>query len=319
VQSGAEATHRREWIVAFVRAAAATVLLFVAGLALPFGGLLVMLLTPQPGLRLESRFGMRSLGLLVAVVAAALGATVGLPAVVAYLTTFALVTLLLPTILARRWSIEVTVGVVTIVVAVAVLASAVAVSNPADWFATMRVGLEKVRDEAVRVYAQAGLSKEVLDDLETGSRQLVELVLKLAPALFLGGIATTVLLNLELLRRRQRLAGGVPVFGDLTRWKSPPELVWLLIAGGYGTFLPSGPFAPLAMNVFALLAGVYFCQGLVIAQFYMRRWHSPFWVNGLVYVFIAIEWLLATGVTLVGVFDLWADFRRLNPRPVEED
>jgi uncharacterized protein YybS (DUF2232 family) len=120
-------------------------------------------------------------------------------------------------------------------------------------------------------------------------------------------------------RRRQRLAGLVPVFGDLTRWKSPPELVWLLIASGYGTFLPSGPLAPVAMNVFALLAGVYFCQGLVIARFYMRRWHSPCWVNGLVYLFIVIEWLLATGVTLVGVFDLWADFRRLDPRPAEED
>ena len=42
-------------------------------------------------------------------------------------------------------------------------------------------------------------------------------------------------------------------------------------------------------------------------------------VIGLVYLFIVVEWLLATGVTLLGVFDLWADFRRLNPRPVEED
>ena len=57
----------------------------------------------------------------------------------------------------------------------------------------------------------------------------------------------------------------------------------------------------------------------MIAQFYMRRWRSPFWVVGLVYVFIVVEWLLATGVTLLGVFDLCADFRRLNPRPAEED
>ena len=72
----------------------------------------------------------------------------------------------------------------------------------------------------------------------------------------------------------------------------------------------------MAANVFAVLLAVYFCQGLVIAQFYMRRWRSPFWVVGLVYVFIVVEWLLATGVTLLGVFDLWADFRRLNPRPL---
>ena len=311
--------RRLEGALGFVRAAAATMLLFLSGFVLPVGGPLLMLLTPQPGLRLRERAGTRRLVSLVAVVAIAVGAIAGTAPVVVYLATFALVTLLLPVILEREWSIEVTVGVVVIAVASAVLAAALAVSDPTTWFATIRQSLEQTRDEAVKVYGQAGFSAEVLEDLQRGSRSLVELVLRLSPALFLGAIASTVLLNLELMRRRQRLAGLVPVFGDLTRWKSPPELVWLLIASGYGTFLPSGPFAPLAMNVFALLAGIYFCQGLVIAQFYMRRWHSPFWVNGLVYLFIVIEWLLATGVTLVGVFDLWADFRRLDPRPVEED
>jgi len=113
--------------------------------------------------------------------------------------------------------------------------------------------------------------------------------------------------------------GLAPVFGDLTRWKSPPELVWMLIAAGYGAFLTGGAAAWFAANLFALLLAVYFCQGLVIAQFYLRRWRSPLWLVGLVYLFIVLEWLVATGVTLVGVFDLWADFRRLNPRPVEED
>jgi uncharacterized protein YybS (DUF2232 family) len=127
------------------------------------------------------------------------------------------------------------------------------------------------------------------------------------------------LLNVQLLRRSQRVRGLVPVYGDLMRWKCPPELVWILIASGYGSLFASGALAAVASNVLAVLLVVYFCQGLVIAQFYMRRWRSPLWVIGLVYLFIVVEWLLATGVTLLGVFDLWADFRRLNPRPVEED
>jgi len=95
--------------------------------------------------------------------------------------------------------------------------------------------------------------------------------------------------------------------------------VWLLIVAGYGAFLAGGAAAWFAANLLAVLLAVYFCQGLVIAQFYLRRWRSPLWLVGLVYLFIVLEWLVATGVTLVGVFDLWADFRRLNPRPVEED
>ena len=176
-----------------------------------------------------------------------------------------------------------------------------------------------MREEAVGVYARAGLAPDMIHDLEDGSARVIDVVLRLAPALFLVSIATVVLINVQLLRRSQRVRGLVPVFGDLTRWECPPELVWILIASGYGSFVASGVLEAVATNVLAVLLVVYFCQGLVIAQFYMGRWRSPLWLIGLVYLFIVVEWLLATGVTLLGVFDLWADFRRLNPRPVEED
>jgi uncharacterized protein YybS (DUF2232 family) len=315
-----DAAERREGgVPGFLRASAATLLLFLSGLAVPIAGPFLALLTPQPGLRLVRRTGTAAGALLVAIVAATIGAVAGSTALSAYGLTFGLITIALPLVLEREWSIEVTVGLVSALVATAGLAAGAAVASPADWFTAICTGLEQTRDDAVRVYSQAGLPIEVVEQLEHGSARIVELVMRLLPALLLGGVAIVVLLNLELLRRRQRRAGAAPVFGDLTRWKSPPELVWVLIASGYASFLPSGPLQSLAMNAFVLLAGVYFCQGLVIAQFYMRRWHSPIWVNGLVYLFIVVEWLFATGVTLVGLFDLWADFRRLDPRPVEED
>jgi uncharacterized protein YybS (DUF2232 family) len=204
-------------------------------------------------------------------------------------------------------------------VAVAILGVGLYVSTPTELGIAGRAALEQVRGEAVRVYSHSGLAPDIIRDLEEGSTRLVELVLRLTPALFLLAIAAVVLVNVQLLRRVQRVRGLVPVFGDLMRWKCPPELVWILIASGYGSLLASGAPAAVATNVVAVLLAVYFCQGLVIAQFYMRRWRSPFWVIGLVYLFIVVEWLLVTGVTLLGVFDLWADFRRLNPRAVEED
>jgi uncharacterized protein YybS (DUF2232 family) len=300
-------------------AVAATTVLFLAGFALPVGGFLLMLFTPQPGLRLRQSAGPAAVWLLVALATAAIGGIAGASAAALYVVTFALLTLLLPALLEREWSVEVSVGIASAAVACAVLALCLGAASPAELLATLRASLEDVRHEAVLVYGRAGLPADVLQNLEDASRRLIDLVMRLTPALFLSSIAAVVLLNLDLLRRRQRAHGLVPVFGDLTRWKCPPELVWVLIGSGYAMFLPSGVAQLLAMNIFGVLLGVYFCQGLVIAQFYMRRWHSPMWVNGLVYVFILVEWLLATGVTLLGVFDLWADFRRLNPRPAEED
>lgn len=301
------------------RAAVATALLYLAGFVLPFGGPLLMMLTPQPGLRLAQRSGSAAglascLGALAMIAFAGGGGAAAL-----YLVSFGLLTVALPAVLDREWSLEVTIGVATAVVATAVLGSVLLLDSPGEMLAALRTALDQVRTEAVAVYARAGLSADLVRELDEGSRRLVDLMLQLAPALFVLLLAAMVLVNIDLLRRSQSAAGRAPVFGDLTRWKCPPELVWLLIVSGYATVLGGGVIARVAVNVFAVLVAVYFCQGLVIAQFYMRRWHSPFWVNGLVYACIVVEWLLATGVTLLGVFDLWADFRRLNPRPAGDD
>ncbi|MBI2962506.1 MAG: DUF2232 domain-containing protein [Deltaproteobacteria bacterium] len=302
-----------------LRAAMATSVLFLIGFVLPFGGPLLMLLTPQPALRLYQRAGWGPLLAAVALAATAIGLAGGLSAVAVYALTFALLTVLLPVLLGRAWSLEATVAVATAAVGAALAAGALIAASPAEVLAAVRGSLEDVRRQAMAVYGRAGLAAEVLRDLEEGSRGVIDLLLRLSPSLFLLSISVTVLLNLDLLRREQRTRGLVPVFGDLTRWKCPPELVWPLIASGYATLLLDGLPRLAALNAFTVLLAVYFCQGLVIAQFYMRRWRSPLWVNGLVYLFILVEWLLATGVMLLGVFDLWADFRRLNPRPAGDD
>jgi uncharacterized protein YybS (DUF2232 family) len=313
-----ELTAPRTSATSLLRAAAASTLFFIVGMLLPVGGLLLLVLTPQPGLRLVDARTPQRLAL-VALVAAVAAVSSGLPSAALYLTSFGLITLSVPVVLDREWSIEVTIGVVTVLVAAAILVAVLASASPTVLLAELRRSLEDMRSEAIHVYQRAGLAADVVRQLEDGSVRVIEWTLRLAPALFVISIAAVTLVNVDLLRRYQRAQGLAPVFGDLTRWKSPPELVWMLIAAGYGAFLSDGAAAWFAANLFAVLLAVYFCQGLVIAQFYLRRWRSPLWLVGLVYVFIVLEWLVATCVTLVGVFDLWADFRRLNPRPAEED
>lgn len=311
--------HRGAILLGFGRAWLSMTALFLSGFLLPVGGPLLMVLTPQPGLRLRQAFGPAAVVGLVGVVAVTIGLVSGERGGVLFLVSFGLLTLLLPPLLERNWSIEVTVGLAAAMLATAILGAALSVATPTQLLAAIHTGLEQVRSEAVQVYERAGLAPEVARQLDDGSRRLIDILLRLTPAMLLLSLAVAVLGNLAVLRRRERAQGLVPVFGDLTRWKCPAELVWVLIASGYGMFLPEGPLALLAANVFTVFLAVYFFQGLAIAQFYMRRWHSPFWVNGLVYVFIFAEWLVATGVTVVGVFDQWADFRRLNPRPAEKD
>ncbi|HSD09588.1 MAG TPA: DUF2232 domain-containing protein, partial [Candidatus Binatia bacterium] len=197
------------------RASAATAALFLGGLLLPIGGPLLIVLTAQPGLRLSQAGNGRAAACVVALAAAGVGLVGGGASAVAYLVSFGLLTITLPAVLRRDWSIEVTIGLVTAGVAVAILGVGLCVANPTEFSVLVRTGLEQVREEAVRVYARSGLAPDMIRDLEDGSARLIDLVLRLMPALFVVSIAVVVLLNVQLLRRSQRVRGLVPVYGDL--------------------------------------------------------------------------------------------------------
>ncbi len=302
-----------------LRASAATTALFLAGMLLPFGGTIVMVFTPQPGFGLERRAGMGPLVTLVALVAAIAASVAGWQAAVLYLAGFAVLTIALPLLLRRELSIEATVGLATLFVAAALTVSVFSTSSPEEILGGLRGALDQAQGELIAVYERAGLGPDAVRDLRQGSTQILDVAILLAPALGVLSIGAIVLANLALVRRRERLAGLPPRFGDLTRWKCPSGLVWVLIASGYGLFVPWRELEIVSANVFALVLSVYFCQGMAVAHFYTRRWRSPIWMTALIYIFVFIEWLLATGMVLVGIFDMWADFRRLNPRPIHEE
>ena len=160
---------------------------------------------------------------------------------------------------------------------------------------------------------------DVVDQLASGGHRFVEFVVRLTPGLAVSALGGVVLANVSLVRWRQRREGVEPVFGDLTRWSTPPGAIWALIAAGYTSFLPIPFVQVIASNLLAVLLAVYLSQGLAIVQFTFCKWRVPVWARVLAYGFVAVEWLATGAVVLLGVFDLWADFRRLTPRPIDDD
>lgn len=303
-----------------LRAWLLTSVFYLSALVLPIGGTLLMIFTPQPGLSLEQERGFLPLIGVVLLVALTANLVAGPAAAVFYLAGMGLFTLLWPQVIRRQWSVDWTVGATTLVSAAAVALSVfLVISTPAEVVSELRAVLEQGRQSLLEVYRQAGIAGDRLDQLNEGTAALTESLVRLGPALHVIAVGSAVLLNLLLVRWRQRRLGLPPGFGDLSRWKCPVPVVWALIASGYGLFLPIPVLQVVAENVLAVILAVYFCQGLAIVQFYFQRWRSPIWMRSLLYVFVIVEWLVASGIVLLGVFDLWGDFRRLTPRPVEEE
>jgi uncharacterized protein YybS (DUF2232 family) len=132
------------------------------------------------------------------------------------------------------------------------------------------------------------------------------IVLTVAGLMVLG-----LVLLLSLLARGRYTLPGRP----FPEWKAPEQLVWLLILSGFMVAFAEGTVATVALNLLVVLLPVYFLQGLaVIDCFFRRKAFSPV-IRTIGYLLVTLVNPLPMLVTGIGVFDLWADFRK--PREPE--
>ena len=143
---------------------------------------------------------------------------------------------------------------------------------------------------------------------------VIAFTMRLLPAFAILIGASAMLLNLRVFWRwagQQRLTYSL--FGDLLRWSAPEWMVWLLLAGGFGLFIPVRAASDIALNGFICIAAVYFCQGLAIIAFYFQSLSVPSIVRGIIYFVIFAQPVVTSLVCVAGLFDMWIDFRRLKP------
>ncbi len=162
---------------------------------------------------------------------------------------------------------------------------------------------------------------EQLALIKTLGSQLGTMSLQLMPAtIWLLGLAVTAL-TLLLGKRLVPRQLWMKYQGGLTRWKTPPVCVWIVIAMGglyfantYGFKFPQ--VMPVVCNGLLGVAGLFLLQGAMITTYYIRRQREGFlrWMwYGLMVLFIQTAVIV---MILLGIFDYWADFRRIERKIV---
>jgi uncharacterized protein YybS (DUF2232 family) len=106
---------------------------------------------------------------------------------------------------------------------------------------------------------------------------------------------------------------GVLPGPSFARWRSPELLIWGVIVSGFAAALGSGALHGIAVNVLIILLPLYFLQGLAVVEHFLVRKGLSLLMRGLSYLLLLVVNPLPVIVTGVGIFDLWADFRK--PRP----
>jgi uncharacterized protein YybS (DUF2232 family) len=304
----------RKAIIGMIRAAALAAACFLAGGAIPIAGGVAMLFAPAPILIYavgRPNPNLRSIvGVIIAGTLVTLGA--GVLAGASYIATFGLATGVMSFMLERRHPFE---RIVVVSAAAMLLAGTVAAlvvtGSPDALVRAMRDQLQAGMAHGQQLYKLMGMRNTIPGDTQAS---IVALTMRLSPALAAIIVACSALLNLRIFWRwvgPQRLAYGL--FSDLSRWSTPEWLVWVLLASGFGMFIPLAPVSDIALNGFICVAAAYFCQGLAIMGFYFQTLAVPSVVRGVIYFVTFAQPAVAAIVCAAGIFDMWIDFRRLKP------
>jgi uncharacterized protein YybS (DUF2232 family) len=269
----------------------------------------LVILVPLPALILATQEHAAMCGLWLALSTATIAVALGTPAALGFLLPLAVPTLALTLGIRRFWTFERTaVAGITAWSLGVVGVSLIAFGNIETLVASAREQLMHSFDLAVSTSGSIGASSSAVAAVEAERDVVVSGLLELLPALVILMGALTMIANLVLLRSWTGISHNV----NLRLWRTPDVLIWALIVAGFGMFVPAYPVAVAARNVFVVLLGCYFCQGLAIVSFYLDRFRLPRGIQVAGYVLIAVQHVVAAMVLALGVFDLWGNFRRLG-------
>jgi hypothetical protein len=167
--------------------------------------------------------------------------------------------------------------------------------------------------------APAGPEERALQDEYRGlALRAVSWTMRLLPAEFVVFGLVQVLVVVVVAGRLRRDAGGVVAVLPVSGWRLPFGVVWVLAAGLTLSCLRWPPLVNVGLNIVVVTAAVLSVQGLAVLLAFLER-HLSGPARWAVLGLAALTPLPFTvaGTALLGLADLWVDFRR--PRPAADD
>jgi uncharacterized protein YybS (DUF2232 family) len=294
-----------------IKGSTATLALFLAYISLPLAGLLPGLFAPLPGMFYTLKSG-KSVGLVIVLIPAALLATIADPMVpLLYLAQSGLISLTLPYFLGKGWegarAIAFSVGVTFVSL---LLAAAIYwLLQGIDPHEVILKGINSTISQTTALYEKSGLSGEELQALQQGIKETGALIARIYPAIVLIGLGVVAGLNLLALRRLAVRLGQTLLIGDIRKFRNPDHLIWFVIAAGFAFLLKNSYISTASLNLLVVTLSLYFLQGLAVILHFFDRFAVNRYVRVIFYVLLTLQPYLAFAAAVLGIFDLWGNFR----------
>jgi hypothetical protein len=285
----------------------ATLALFLAFIVLPPVGVFA----PLPAMYYTLKSG-KSVGIAVVLITTALLAVIADPMfLLKYLAQSGLISLTIPYFLGKGWGGGRTIAV-SVVVAFAFLLLVAAffwLVQGIDPHAAVLKEISPWIPQMTALYEKFGYKGEELQTLQQLATDYVTLIARIYPAIALIGLGAIAGLNLLVLRKMVAKLGQTLEVGELKNFRNPDHLIWVVIAAGFSLLLKNSDISTVALNLLVVTLSLYFMQGLAITVHMFDRFSVSRFIRTTFYVLLALQPYLAVALALLGIFDLWGNFR----------
>lgn len=299
---------------------AATLLFFLSALMIPVMGFMAGIFTPLPTLLTFYRQG-SPLGLWIPGGALGLGSAflifLGMGSSIPYLLEMVVFGLILGTGMRQNWSIERTIGVSSLMVfGAGAIAFWLANGGPEGTLVSqVESELKQTVAAALGQYGGTSIDRQLIEE---SLEQFIPVMVKLMPGFSLATSILIAWLNVLVARRYCRIHNvALPPWPEWSKWKAPEFLVWGVIGTGFVLLVTDGTSRLVSLNIMIVLSTIYLFQGLAIVAFYSDKWKVPRLLRAFIYGFLLLQQFATLGAVLMGLFDMWFDFRRLSRKPSE--
>jgi len=153
-------------------------------------------------------------------------------------------------------------------------------------------------------------------ELEQLFRRMRVMVPRIMPGMLAVSAISVVWANMALagwlLKRR-----SYPSWPDFKEWRLPEPMVWPLIVAGFLLFAP-GWANVAAVNAVLVLLTLFQIQGVAILLHLLERWSVPQPVRLFIFLILIIQAYGIILLSLLGIADIWADFRKPKSNDMNE-
>ncbi len=171
--------------------------------------------------------------------------------------------------------------------------------------------VDQAIEHNINLYAQLPFDKEEISLMRNSKPMLVSFFTGIFPAGAIIGSVTIVWINVLIGRENLRKAAlTFPRLEGLSKWSAPEFLIWIFIISGGLLLFPNEQIKFLSLNIFILACFIYLLQGLAILSFLFQKKYVPAFFRYLFYFLIAVQQFLMIPIAIVGLFDIWVDFRK---------